>query len=183
MQTIARFLVLAGALMLAACSSSPKVENPAGAWNLNEVNVRFGPGIERTADGDTFSENFVWNGLGEGNRKRQVIAMFRNAMAEVGDTDFTGPRPVAMDVQINYFHALTNYSRLWCCGTHRIYADLTVRDAGSGEVLMAGQGVSLGRLALGGVPGLVAETFGRDQYTRITEGIARNTRRWLVGER
>ena len=180
MKTMVRFLVLAGALMVAACSSSGPAQNVASAWNLTDVNVTYGPAIERTADGNTFNESFVWNGLGEGNRKKQVIAMFKNAMAEVGQTSFTGPRPVTMDVQVNYFHALTNYSRIWCCGVHRIRADLTIKDAGSGQVLAAGENVALGRLALGGVPGLVAVAFGRDQYVRIKEGIARNTRRWLA---
>ncbi|MFK7945658.1 MAG: DUF6778 family protein [Paracoccaceae bacterium] len=176
-----RFLFLAGALFVAACSSSDTAQSVASGWNLQDVNVRFGPNIERTADGNTFSENFVWNGLNGGNRKRQVIALFKNAMREVGNDTMVGPRPVTMDVQVNYFHALTDYSRLWCCGVHRIKADLTVKDASSGEVLVSGQDVSLGRLALGGVPGLVANTFGRDQYVRIKEGIAKRTRAWLNG--
>ena len=180
MKTIARFLVVAGALMVAACSSSEPAQNVAASWNLTDVNVSFGPEIERTADGNTFNENFVWNGLGEGNRKKQVIAMFKNAMEEVGQTTFTGPQAVTMDVQVNYFHALTEYSRIWCCGAHRIFADLTVKDAASGQVLAAEENVRLGRVALGGIPGLVAVAFGRDQYTRIVEGIARNTRRWLA---
>lgn len=184
MKTIARFMFLAGALFVAACASTSGVVNgPSSGWNLQDVSVRFGPEVSRTADGDTFSDNFVWNGLEDGNKKRQVIALFKNAMREVGDGTLMGAQPVNMAVQVNYFHALTDYSRVWCCGEHRIYADLTVTDASSGDVLMAGENVYLGRLALGGVPGLIANAAGRDQYTRVKEGIVKRTREWLAGER
>ncbi|MEM1299950.1 MAG: DUF6778 family protein [Pseudomonadota bacterium] len=184
MKKLARFLALAGTLFVAACAStSGPVNDTVSGWNLTDVSVRFGPNIERTADGNTFSQNFVWNGLEEGNRKKQVIALFKTAMAEMSETAMTGPQPVKMAVRVNYFHALTEFSRVWCCGEHRIYADLTVTDAESGNVLMQGENVYLGRLALGGVPGLVANAAGRDQYVRVKEGIVKRTREWLAGER
>ena len=184
MKTMVRFLFLAGALLVSACAStSGPVNDTVSNWNLQDVNVRFGPDVSRTADGDTFSDNFVWNGLGEGNRKKQVIALFDGAMRQVGDSTMTGSRAVNMSVQVNYFHALTYFSRFWCCGEHNIRADLTVTDAGSGDVLMSTENVYLGRLALGGVPGLVAEAAGRDQYVRVKEGIVKRTREWLAGER
>ena len=102
--------------------------------------------------------------------------MFQQAMQVVGRDVMTGTRPVKMAVQINYFHALNRWARLFCCGSHRIRADLTVTDAETGEVLAEGKNVGLGRVALGGIPGLVAVAAGRDQRVRITEGIARQTR-------
>lgn len=184
MKKIARLLVLAGTLVVAACASTTgQVNSTVSGWNLTDVSVRFGPNIERTADGNTYQQNFVWNGLEDGNRKKQVIALFKNAMAEMSETAMTGPQDVKMSVQVNYFHALTNYSRIWCCGEHRIYADLAVTDAASGNVLMQGENVYLGRLALGGVPGLIANAAGRDQYVRVKEGIVKRTREWLAGER
>lgn len=180
MTAMFRFLCLAGVLMLAACASTtPPINAPATSWNLPDVSVRFGPEVSRTADGNTFSDNFVWNGLHDGNKKRQVIEMFKNAMRELAMDSMNGPRAVNMNVQVNYFHALTDFSRLWCCGEHRIYADLAVTDAESGEVLVEGENVYLGRVALGGIPGLVAEAAGRDQYTRVKEGIVKRTGAWL----
>lgn len=184
MRIITKIALLCGLLVVAACTGTTGPVNPTvSGWKLNDVSVRFGPEVSRTADGNTFSDNFVWNGLADGNRKKQVIALFKNAMRELGDEAMTGPRAVDMAVQVNYFHALTKYSRVWCCGEHNIRADLTVTDADSGEVLMAGENVYLGRLALGGVPGLVAVAAGRDQYVRVKEGIQKRTREWLAGER
>ena len=182
MNAITRILCLAGALMLAACASTTV---PSGAmsegWNLQDTSVRFGPEISRTDDGENFSSNFVWNAYNAGNKKRQVVALFKNAMRELADENMTGARPVNMNVQVNYFHALTDYSRVWCCGEHRIYADLAVTDASTGEVLAEGENVYLGRLALGGMPGLIAEAAGRDQWVRVKEGIVKRTAEWLGG--
>ena len=184
MKRIVQCLLVAATTMLAACAGTTgPVNDTVSSWNLQDVSVKFGPDISRTADGNTFSSNFVWNGLNGGNRKKQVIALFKNAMNEVAAESMVGPRAVTMDIQVNYFHALTEYSRLWCCGEHRIYADLDIMDAASGEVLMSGDNVFLGRLALGGIPGLVANAAGRDQYVRVKEGIVKRTREWLDGRR
>lgn len=181
MRIITRIALLLGVLAVAACAGTSGQDSPTTSnWKLEDVSVRFGPEISRTADGNTFSDNFVWNGLNEGNRKKQVVALFKLAMNDVGEQAMTGARPVKMSVQVNYFHALTQYSRLWCCGAHRIFADLTVTDAESGEVLASGENLRLGRVALGGIPGLVAEAAGRDQWTRVREGIADNTLEWLA---
>lgn len=181
MRVTTKIALLFGLLMAAACTNTTgPVSSTVSGWQLNDVSVGFGPEISRTADGNTFSDNFVWNGLNEGNRKKQVVALFRQSMKEVGDEAMTGARPVDVAVQVNYFHALTDYSRLWCCGAHRIFADITVTDAGSGEVLAAGENLRLGRVALGGIPGLVANAAGRDQWVRVKEGIVDETRDWLA---
>ena len=182
MQYLSKFVLAIGLMTLAACgAASGPVNDRVSGWALDDVSVRYGPEISRTASGQEFNSNFVWEGDGEGNRKRLVLTMFRSAMAEVGAEAMTGPQPVKMKVQINKFHALTNFSRLFCCGEHNIRADLTIEDADSGEVLAEGKDVYLGRVALGGVPGLVAVAAGRDQRVRIEEGIVKRTREWLAG--
>lgn len=186
MRIFTKLALALGLLAMAACTNTTGPVSPTvSGWQLNDVSVRFGPEISRTADGQTFSSNFVWNGRGYddggGNRKKLVVALFKQAMQEVGTEAMTGTRPVNMAVQVNYFHALTFHSRLWCCGAHRIFADLTVTDAGSGEVLAEGKNLRLGRIALGGIPAAVAEAAGRDQWVRVKEGIADNTREWLSG--
>ncbi len=175
-------LVAAMLLVLAACGTGKgPVSNTASGWNLQDVSVRFGPDISRTASGKEFSSNFVWEGYNEGNRKRQVVGMFKRAMNEVGAEAMQGSTPVNMKVQVNYFHALTNFSRLWCCGEHRIRADLTVVDASSGNTLATVEDLYMGRVALGGIPGLVAVAAGRDQDVRIHEALVNSTRKWLSG--
>lgn len=181
MSTFTRIVAVAGMLLLAACGTSGEPGNSkVNAWNLSDVSVRFGPEIARTASGEEYGSNFVWNGYSGGNRKKQVIGMFRSAVDEVGREVMTGAQPVKVNVQVNYFHALTDGSRVWCCGAHRIFADLSVVDANTGAVLADGKNVALGRIALGGIPGLVAVAAGRDQAVRIREGIAKGIRRWLV---
>lgn len=177
-----RFVAVAGMLLLAACGvPGGPVNSKVSAWNLTDTSVRFGPEISRTASGEEYGSNFVWNGYSGGNRKKQVIGMFRSAIDEVASEAMTGAQPVKVNVQVNYFHALTDGSRVWCCGSHRIFADLSVVDANSGAVLAEGKNVALGRVALGGIPGLVAVAAGRDQAVRIREGIAKGIRRWLAG--
>lgn len=181
MSAFSRIVAVTGMLLLAACGvPGGPVSSKVSAWNLSNVSVRFGPEIARTASGEEYGSNFVWNGYSGGNRKKQVIGMFRSAVNEIASEAMTGSQPVKVNVQVNYFHALTDGSRVWCCGSHRILADLSVVDATTGAILADGKNVSLGRIALGGVPGLVAVAAGRDQDVRIREGIAKGIRRWLA---
>ena len=182
MTIFTRIAVVAGMLVLAACGTGTgPVSATASQWNLQETSVRFGPDIGRTATGLDYDSNFVWNAYSEGPRKKQVVALFKMAMAEVGQEAMNGSTPVKMNVTVTYFHALTDFSRLWCCGEHRIYADLAVVDAGTGAVLAEGKNLYLGRFALGGIPGLFAVAAGRDQEVRVREGIVNATRDWLSG--
>lgn len=181
MALFSKVVAAAGLLLLAACgASTAPVSSTVSGWSLSDVSVRFGPDIGRTASGQNFGSNFVWNGYSDGNRKKQVIGLFKSAIGELGDQVMTGSQPVTVNVQVNYFHALTDSSRLWCCGEHRIYADLAVVDAGSGGILASSENVYLGRMALGGIPGLVAVAAGRDQDVRIREGIQNGVRDWLA---
>ncbi|MEM7684342.1 MAG: DUF6778 family protein [Paracoccaceae bacterium] len=175
-----KFSAIALMLLVAACGTGKgPVGSAPGGWNLQDISVKFGPEISRTASGDEFTSNFVWNGFNEGNRKRQVIGIFKRAMREVGRETMQGTRPVNMNVQVNYFHALTEFSRLWCCGQHKILADVAVVDAASGDVLASVENLSMGRIALGGIPGLVAVAAGRDQEVRVHESMVNSTREWL----
>ncbi|MEM9062637.1 MAG: DUF6778 family protein [Pseudomonadota bacterium] len=175
-----RLLAITLMLLVAACGTGtgPVGTAPSG-WNLQDVSVRFGPEISRTASGDEYSSNFVWSGFNDGNRKRQVIGLFKRAMREVGQETMQGSRPVKMNVQVNYFHALTEFSRLWCCGAHKIFADLAIVDAATGEELASVENLAMGRVALGGIPGLVAVAAGRDQEVRVHESMVNSTREWL----
>lgn len=182
MTLFTRFFVVASMLFLAACGTGTGPVGPtASSWNLQDVSVRFGPDISRTASGTEFSSNFVWDGYSDGNRKKQVVGIFKRAMNEVGAEAMQGNRPVKMKIKVNYFHALTDFSRLWCCGAHKIFADIAVEDAASGAVLASVENLAMGRIALGGIPGLVAVAAGRDQDVRIHEALVNTTRDWLSG--
>lgn len=185
MTFVGRIIAVCGLLTLGACvgigTSSDPINQTVSGWKLDDVSVRFGPDISRTADGNTYSSNFVFNAFNTeaGNRKKLVVALFKQSMQELGDVAMTGQRAVDMDVTVTYFHAITEYSRAWCCGAHKIYANIQVKDAQSGEVLATGENLALGRVALGGTVAWFAEAAGRDQWTRLKEGIISGTRDWL----
>lgn len=181
MRFLARLCVILSALALAGCASGAGPVGPAVAeWRLAEVNVGFGPAIGRTATGDEFASNFLWAGSGEGNRKRQVVQLFRDAAAEVGREAMTGGRPVELDVEVTYFHGMPEWARYVCCGYENIRANLTVTDAGTGDLLARGEEIFLGRVGLGGVPKAIAELRGRSERVLVQEAIVDGMRDWLA---
>ncbi|MEM6664569.1 MAG: DUF6778 family protein [Pseudomonadota bacterium] len=180
MTMFARIAAVACLAVLAACGGGAvETGTSANGWGLQDVKVRFGGDIGRTDKGTEYGSAFVWDGYSGGNRKKQVVGLFKSAMSDVAQTTLNGSTPVVMNIEVTYFHALTDESRLWCCGQHKIYANLAVTDAGSNAVLASEDGVYLGRIALGGIPGLIAVAAGRDQDTRIREGIADGISTWL----
>ena len=179
MSVFARIAAVVCLVALSACGGAPQeVGTNAAGWTVQDTKVRFGKDIGRRADGTDYGSNFVWDGYSGGNRKKQVVGLFKSAMSDVSQ-GMTGSTPVNMNIEVTYFHALTDEARIWCCGEHRIIANLEVTDAGSGDVLASEDGVYLGRVALGGIPGLIAVASGRDQDVRIREGIAEGISAWL----
>lgn len=182
MSFFARAFAVASLVAVAACSGTPTTPSTgvAGGWTFTDSSVRFGQPIERTASGVNYDDNFVFDGYTGGNRKRQVVGLFKAAIGDA-TANLGGPRNVKMNVMVRRFHALTPGAQTWCCGEHNIVADLEVLDADTGDVLASGEGIYLGRVALGGIPGLVATAAGRDQVVRVREGIAIGIADWLAG--
>lgn len=167
-------------LALAGCGAGTGPVSPAVSdMRLEAVEIGFGPDISRTATGEEFASNFLWAGSGEGNRKRQVIGLFREAAEIVAREAFTGSRPVALEVEVTYFHGIPEWARYVCCGYHNIRANLTLIDPATGTVLARGEDVSLGRVGLGGVPKAVAELAGRSERDLVRDGIVDGIRGWL----
>ena len=180
MKHLAGLCLFVCAVALSACAAGTGPVSPAvSAMRLADVDVTFGPDIARTASGEEFASNFLWAGSGEGNRKRQVVEIFREAAAIVGREAFTGARPVGLDVEVTYFHGMPEWARYICCGMENIRADLTLTDTGTGEVLARGEDVFLGRVGLGGVPKAVAELAGRSERELVRDAIVNGIRGWL----
>ena len=183
MSVFARLAAICGLVLLAACGGGQPAGPATGQaadWTITDSNIRFGDTIGRTESGTAYQSNFVWDGFNGGNRKKQVAGLFKAAIADVSQR-MAGSRDVTMNVVVTRFHALTPGAQTWCCGQHNIVADLEVVDAGTGDVLALGRDVYLGRTALGGIPGLIANAAGRDQVVRVREGIARGIHNWLSG--
>ncbi len=182
MSILARLVAVAGLVLVSACGGAPNTPSTgaAGGWTVADSSVRFGPDIERTASGTNYNDNFVWDGYNGGNRKRQVVGLFK---AAIGDAtgNLSGPQNVMLKVVVTRFHAMTPSAQTWCCGEHNIVANLEVVDPESGSVLASGNDIYLGRVALGGLPGIIATAAGRDQTVRVREGIATGIANWLAG--
>ncbi|MEM7423109.1 MAG: DUF6778 family protein [Pseudomonadota bacterium] len=181
MRHAAKVFMASALCLLAACASSPEPagSSRAGGWQLDDVSVRFGPTISRTASGQDYGSNFVWNGFGGGNRKKQVLGIVRSGVREGADGVMTGQQPVDLRVQINVFHALTEFGRTWCCGFHDVDVDLAVVDKATGSVLESQENVQLGTYAYGGFSAAIAEAAGLDQATRIRASIVEKVDAWL----
>lgn len=181
MTLISRLCLLLCAFALAACTAGTGPVSPTvSEWQLADVNVTFGPQIARTATGEEFASNFLWAGSGEGNRKRQVVRIFRDAGQIVGREAMTGSRPVEMDVEVTYFHGMPEWARYMCCGYENIQANLAVRDAATGAVLAQGENISMSRVGLGGVPKAIAELSGRSERDLVLDAIVNGMRGWLA---
>lgn len=184
MAWIARLLATAALLAMSACSGgsgSSDLGGRASAWKLENVSVRYGPTISRTASGQEYDSNFVWNGYGGGNRKRQVIGIVKQGVSAGANKVMQGGQPVDIRVQINVFHALTDFGRAWCCGLHTVDVDLEVVDKATGRVLESEKGVDMTTIAYGGFVAAAVESAGYDQGTRIIHAIENGTHNWLRG--
>ena len=183
MSIVARLFAICSLAVLASCgaaSNSAPGTGAAAAWKIADSQIRFGPDISPTATGTDYNSNFVWDGYSGGNRKRQVVGLFRTAIADVAGAQ-SGSQPVKLNVVVTKFHAITGPAQTWCCGKHNIVADLEVVDPESGTVLAAQPGVYLGTVALGGIPGIIANAAGNDQITRVRKAIAKGIAGWMGG--
>lgn len=123
--------------------------------------------------------DIVWREDPIGDRHAQVAAIFGTAMNQ-GTEKLDGTVPVALDVKVLRFHALTEKARYTVGGVHNINFELTLRDAESGDVLAAPRVVRADLDAFGGQQALRAEARGLTQKVRITNHLAEVIRQELT---
>lgn len=115
--------------------------------------------------------DIVWRGDAPGNRHAQVQAMVQAAM-ELGTADMTLGLPVAVEVEITRFHALTEKARYTVGGVHDIEFILTLKDPVSGAIIAAPREIKADLKAFGGTQAIQAEQRGQTQKVRITGHLA-----------
>lgn len=115
--------------------------------------------------------DIVWRGDVPGNRHAQVQAMVQAAM-ELGTADMTLGLPVAVEVEITRFHALTEKARYTVGGVHDIEFILTLKDPVSGAIIAAPREIKADLKAFGGTQAIQAEQRGQTQKVRITGHLA-----------
>lgn len=123
--------------------------------------------------------DIVWRGDPIGDRYAQVAAIFDAAMAK-GAQSVKGATPVALDIKVTRFHALTEKARYSVGGVHNITFDLTLRDPGTGAVLAETRTVHADLDAFGGRAAIAADARGQTQKVRITNHLAEVIRQELT---
>ena len=117
------------------------------------------------------SGDIVWREDPIGNRHAQVDAIVTAGLTQ-GVAGFAGEREVVLDVVVTRFHALTEKARYTIGGVHAIQFEMTIRDAETGEILMASRPIKADFDALGGRTAVAAEARGITQKVRITNHLA-----------
>lgn len=110
--------------------------------------------------------DIVWRGEPIGDRRRQIAAIFDEAVTAAG-ARLTGATPVVVEVNLLRFHGLTERARYSIGGRHNIKFDLTIRHAETGAILEETTFVRADLDALGGDEALRAEQAGQGQRVRI----------------
>ncbi|WP_299605890.1 DUF6778 family protein [uncultured Tateyamaria sp.] len=123
--------------------------------------------------------DIVWRGDAIGDRHAQVAAIFDTAMRR-GTDPLSGTVPVALDVKVLRFHALSEKARYTVGGVHNINFELTLRNPKTGALLTEPRLVRADLDGFGGQQALQAEARGLTQKVRITNHLAEVIRQELT---
>ncbi|WP_415403144.1 DUF6778 family protein [Tateyamaria sp. SN3-11] len=125
------------------------------------------------------SSDIVWREDPIGDRHAQVANIFHAAMTQ-GTAPLDGAAPVALDIEVARFHALTEKARYTTGGVHNINFVLTLRDPETGVILGEPRKIRADLDAFGGQQALAAEARGQTQKVRITNHLAEVIRQELT---
>ncbi|MBY5932837.1 hypothetical protein KUV51_07485 [Tateyamaria omphalii] len=123
--------------------------------------------------------DIVWREDPIGDRHAQVAAIFDTAMRR-GTDPLDGAVPVALDIKVTRFHALTEKARYTTGGVHNINFELTLRHPETGALLTEPRKVRADLDGFGGQQALQAEARGLTQKVRITNHLAEVIRQELT---
>ena len=123
--------------------------------------------------------DIVWRGDPIGDRHAQVAAIFDTAITR-GAQSVQGAVPVALDIEVTRFHALTEKARYSVGGVHNISFDLTLRDPATGAALAETRQVQADLDGFGGQQAINADARGQTQKVRITDHLAEVIRQELT---
>lgn len=188
MRHMIRGAALGLVVALAACAPMPETASRNASFtppavegagvlpqsiSVSQINVAV-PYSLRISESNTYYPltDIVWRGDPIGDRRAQIRALFETAFA-AGTRDWAGDTPLAVDVTLKRFHALTDRVRLSVGGAHHMVFDLTVRDARTGEILMPTREINRRLKAYGGLRAVMADKRGQTQKVRIIGYLAR----------
>ena len=170
---------------ISSAASLPQVVDPAKAevmqsqYDVQEINVIV-PTTLRVSEANTWhpKADIVWRGDPPGDRYAQVKAIFETAMAQGTATMHSGPK-VALDIEVTYFHCLTEKTRYTIGGVHSMKFIMTVRDLETGEILQGPRKVNADVVGVGGAMAIAEDAAGRTQKVVVTERLAQVIRQEL----
>lgn len=116
--------------------------------------------------------DIVWRGERIGDRHAQVGRIFQDAVTKVQAENVDGALPVAVELNVTRFHALTEKTRYTIGGVHSLEFELTVRNPTTGEILVPTREVKADLRGFGGSKAISAEQMGLGQKVRITHHLA-----------
>lgn len=148
--------------------------------NVSQINVRV-PTKLRVSEANRYypAGDIVWREDPMGNRHAQVAKIMYDAMA-AGTSDFQGPVPVILDVEVVRFHALSEKARYTVGGVHHVVFNMVLRDANTGEFLSEPRRVETDLEAFGGQQAITAEARGLTQKVRISGHLAEVIRQQMT---
>lgn len=155
----------------------PATQNAAVAQPLTDVRVEGitvrVPRSLKVSEANRFlpAGDIVWRDDPIGDRYQQVQAIFETALTR-GTAPMDGALPIALDIEVTRFHALTEKARYTTGGVHNISFFLTLRDPATGVMLSEPRHVRADLSGLGGRAALQAEARGQTQKVRITDHLA-----------
>ena len=150
-----------------------------GQYDVAEVNILV-PAALRVSEANSYHPNadIVWRGEPLGDRHAQVKAIFDTAAA-AATAQMSDGRKVAVDIEITYFHCLTEKARYTVGGVHSMKFLLTVRDIETGAILQGPRKVVADVKAAGGQKAIAEDEAGRTQKVVVTEHLVEVIRREL----
>lgn len=153
------------------------------SYRVSAVNVTV-PSSLSVSEANSYkpSADIVWRGDPRGDRHQQVGKLVEEAIS-AGVAGLDGARAVVLDIQVTYFHALTERARYTVGGTHDIHFTLTVKDAATGLVLEPTRLIKTELNGLGSDDALAAEAQGQGQKVRITAHLKQLIRNELLTPR
>ena len=183
-----RTLLMAGsASLLAGCAGRWEVAyeqglNPAvtRGWTVGQV-IATVPEFLTVSNDNSLAPNadIVWHGEPFGDRKEQVAAILKEAVTNAV-APLSGPRAVAISIQVLHFHGVTPVSTNRAPGAvHNIRFRIVAYDARSIEPLTPIEVIDADLEANVGASAVTAALEGQTERVRIVDHLTRVTEGWL----
>ena len=179
------FIASAALLGLTGCLGGAGLEGQARpvmnrSYALRGFNFSALEGLT-VSESETFypTADIVWRGDPVGQRIPQIAEMFAQA-ADRNKTVLNGAVPVDVDVTLVRFHGVTNRTRYTVGGVYNIVFDMTVRRAGSDQVIEPTRRVVGNLDAPGGDRAGQLDAAGQTQKVRVTDFLTSLLRAQLV---